>query len=124
MIEKLVFFGLRIEQMRESIDFYTDVLGLEIDEKETVPGFYTQFKLESVAGLALIQGLDQETGFQEDYDIALKVKDADHYYRQLKDKGVVLSEAPRDIPWGRTFLLRTPDGHLLRVFSSPENQQN
>jgi predicted enzyme related to lactoylglutathione lyase len=118
VIENLTFFALRVPQMEESLTFYTDVLGLEIDEQETVPGYYTQFKLKSVAGLALIHGLDQEAGFEKDYDIALRVSDADDFYRLLTEKGVDVGDAPRDIPWGRTFLFRSPDGHVLRAFSS------
>lgn len=117
-IEKLTFFALRVAQMDEAVKFYTDVLGLEVDEAETVPGNYTQFKLDSVAGLALIHGLDQEETMQADYDIALRVKDVDQFYTKLLEQGVEVGDTPRDIPWGRTCLFRTPDGHVLRAFST------
>jgi predicted enzyme related to lactoylglutathione lyase len=118
VIEKLTFFALRVPQMDEAVKFYTDVLGLQVDEKETVPGNYTQFKLDSVAGLALIHGLDQEGDMQSDYDLALRVKDVDQFYAHLVERGVEVGSAPRDIPWGRTCLFRTPDGHVLRAFST------
>ena len=117
MIENLTFFAFVVDNMDEAVKFYTDTLDLEIDEKETVPGYYTQFKVPSVAGLALIHGLDQD-GADVPYDVALRVTDADEFYKQLKDKGVDLISEPRDIPWGRTFLFRSPDGHVLRAFSN------
>ncbi|MEK6222058.1 MAG: VOC family protein [Chloroflexota bacterium] len=117
MIERLTFFGLVVENMESEIEFYTDTLRLKVNEQETVPGYYTQFELESVAGLALIHGLEQD-GEDEPYDIALKVKDADEFHRQLMDKGVAVVSEPRDIPWGRTFLFRSPAGLLLRTYSS------
>ena len=119
MIERLTFFALTVENMNSEVEFYTDILGLKINEKETVPEYYTQFDIESVAGLALIHGLDQDDE-DEPYGIALKVKDVDEFYRQLMEKGVSVVSEPRDIPWGRTFLFRTPAGHLLRAYSSPE----
>jgi predicted enzyme related to lactoylglutathione lyase len=121
MIERLTLFALTVEDMQSEVEFYTDTLGLKINEQETVPGNYTQFELESVAGLALIHGLDQD-GADEPYDIALKVKEADEFHRQLLEKGVAVVSEPRDIPWGRTFLFRTPAGHLLRAYSSPERE--
>jgi len=117
MLEKLTFFALRVPEMSASLDFYTDVLGLEIDADETVPGFYTQFILESAAGLALIHGLDQD-GMDEAYDIALKVNEIDAFHAHLIEKGVTEISEPRQIPWGRTFVFRTPDGHTLRAYSS------
>ena len=122
MIERLTFFALVVEDMQKALDFYTDTLGLKINEQETVPGFYTQFELESVAGLALIHGLDQE-GEAKPYEIALKVSDADEFYNELQAAGVELVSEPRDIPWGRTFLFRTPDRHQLRAYSSPQQNE-
>ncbi len=50
MIERLTFFALVVEDMQKALDFYTDTLGLKINEQETVTGYYTQFELENVAG--------------------------------------------------------------------------
>ena len=103
MIERLTFFALVVQDMQKAVDFYTDTLGLKINEQETVPGYYTQFDLESVAGLALIHGLDQD-GASEPYEVALKVADADEFHRELLEAGVEIVSEPRDIPWGRTIV--------------------
>lgn len=119
MLERLTFFALVVKDMEAAINFYTETLGLKIDEKESVPQYYTQFEIENVANLALISGLDDE-GHGQPYEIALKVPDVDAAYIELEAKGVELISKPRDIPWGRTFLIKTPQGHVLRLYSSPK----
>ncbi|MBW8009691.1 MAG: hypothetical protein FVQ83_00430 [Chloroflexi bacterium] len=57
------------------------------------------------------------------YEIALKGRDADEFYKELQVAGVELVSEPRDIPWGRTFLFRAPDGHQLRAYSSLQQNQ-
>ena len=46
--------------------------------------------------------------------VIFRVDDVDEYYRELVEKGLV-TESPRDAPWGeRFFYVNDPDGHELR----------
>ena len=47
------------------------------------------------------------------------VEDVDGVYSQWQAAGVEMLGEPHDMPFGRTVLCRTPDGHVLRIYSQP-----
>jgi predicted enzyme related to lactoylglutathione lyase len=118
MIQQMNFLGLVVKDLEASTKFYRDTLGLQINEEQSVPNFYTQFKLDGDTTVGLLTGFEQE-GIQQAFDSALLVDDVDGLYAQYQEKGVELLNEPRDMPFGRTFLFRTPDGHVLRAFAKP-----
>lgn len=119
MIEQMSWLGLVVKDIEASTVFYRDKLGLVVDEAESMPGYYTQFKLNGGgAMLGLIKGFEEE-GISQPFDTAFMVADADAAYQQFQAAGVELVGEPRDMPFGRTFLFRTPDGQVLRVIQSP-----
>lgn len=120
MIQQMAWLGLAVKDIDAATQYYTEKLGLTVDEKESVPHFYTQFSLNGGgAVLALVSREDAKQGFDQSFDTALIVADADAAYAQLKANGVELLGEPVDAPFGRTFLFRTPDGHILRVLKPP-----
>lgn len=120
MIEQMSWLGLMVKDIEAATAFYRDKLGLAVDEAESMPGVYTQFKLNGGGAiLALVsRGFEQEVVSQS-FDTALMTADADAVYRQFQAAGVDLVGEPHDMPFGRTFLFNTPDGHVLRVLQAP-----
>ncbi len=51
--------------------------------------------------------------------IGLLVDDVDRVWRDWKAKGVNLLTEPQDLPFGRNFDARDPEGHYLSVFKPP-----
>jgi predicted enzyme related to lactoylglutathione lyase len=118
MIQQMNFLGLVVKDLNSATAFYRDTLGLTVNEKESQPGFYTQFNTNGGAILGLVTGFEQQ-GVNQSFDTALQVSDVDGVYAAWKAAGVEMVNEPRDMPFGRTFLFRTPDGHILRVYSRP-----
>lgn len=118
MIQQLPFLGLVVKDINAASAFYRDTLGLPINEKESMPDFYTQFDLNGGATFALLTGFEQE-GIEQNFDAALVVDDIDASYKAWKEAGVEMLGEPRDMPFGRTFLFRTPEGHILRAMTQP-----
>lgn len=120
MIQQMAWLGLVVEDIDAATQYYTEKLGLTVDEKESMPHVYTQFSLnDGGAVLALVNRDDVKQEFDQSFDTALIVPDADTAYAQFKANGVELLGEPVDAPFGRTFLFRTPDGHILRVLKPP-----
>lgn len=120
MIQQMAWLGLVVKDIDVATQYYTEKLGLTVDEKESIPHIYTQFNLNGGgAMLALVNRDDVKQEFDQSFDTALVVADADAAYTQFKAKGVELLGEPVDAPFGRTFLFRTPDGHVLRVLRPP-----
>ena len=118
MNPQLTFVGIVVKDVGAATQFYTQKLGLKVNEKESMPGIYTQFVTGEGAILGLIGGFEQE-GINQSFDAALLVEDVDGVYSQWQAAGVEMLGEPHDMPFGRTFLCRTPDGHVLRLYSRP-----
>lgn len=98
------------EDVARSIQFYTEVLGFKEswswDEAPTFGGV--------VDGDTTIFFCKGDQGHKGTW-LALNVENADEYYEAIKDKAEV-SGPPETKPWFmREFLVKDPDGHILRV---------
>ena len=118
MMQTMSFLGLVVKDIEAATKFYRDTLGFEVDEGQSVPQAYTQFKLNGGAILGLLTGFEQE-GIEQAFDAAIVVEDADSAYARMREKGVEVVGEPHDMPFGRTFLFRTPEGHTLRAYAPP-----
>ena len=116
MIQAMNFLGLVVKDLDAATEFYTDKLGLEVNIKESIPEQYTQFETNGGAVFALLTGFEKE-GIDQPFDAALVVPDIDAVYEKWVANGVELLGEPHDMPFGRTAFARTPDGHVLRIFT-------
>jgi len=119
MMQKMSFLGLVVKDVPAATEFYTQKLGFEVDEQASVPNAYTQFKLNGEAVFGLLTGFEQE-GIAQTFDVAIVVDDVDGTYKRLQAAGVEVIGEPHDMPFGRTCLFRTPDGHTLRAYTPPK----
>ena len=111
------FIGLLVDDVQKATAFYRDQLGFPVNEAESTPGIFTQFALAGETTVGLMARHIGPTGQQ--IEPGLLVEDADAIYAQWQAQGIELIEEPNDRPFGRTFLFRTPDGHIWRVYSAP-----
>lgn len=108
------YLGLVVDDLAAATTFYRDTLGLKVDEGASVPGAFTQFEVEGGAILAL--QAQTELPDRPAFELALQVDDVEATYRAWSERGVELIDAPNDQPFGRTFIFRTPDGHVMRAY--------
>jgi len=113
-VEKISAITLRVENMRASVRFYRDVLGLEI----TYGGEETYFSsLRTEGGKNPILNLEQGKPATEWGRLIFYVVDVDASWTYLKGRGFD-PERPRDASWGeRYFHMPDPDGHELSFAS-------
>lgn len=113
-ITKANYLGIIVNDIAAATAFYRDTLGLVVDEAESIPGYFTQFQLAGDTTLAL-QAVSEAPDGQL-FQPGVLVDDIDTLYAEWQAKGVELLGAPTDRPFGRTFLFRTPEGHVLRAY--------
>ena len=109
-IEKISAVTFRVKDMRASVQFYGDVLGMEI-----VFGGEEAFfsSLRAKDGSAPILNLEQGRSVPGWGRMILYVADVDAFWEYLRGKGFN-PESPRDASWGeRYFHMPDPDGHEL-----------
>ena len=111
------FLGLICDDIAASTRYYTDVLGFELNEEAspTAPGYYSQFLMKDGAVFALVDGFGVGQELEQNFDTVFEVEDVDAVFAEWKEKEVEMVTDVIDMPFGRTFLARTPDGHILRV---------
>lgn len=116
MIQKADYIGIVVNDLEASTAFYRDTLEIQVNESASIPGQYTQFELQGGAVLALQAGTDIPTAPQ--FEPSVAVDDVDAAYALWKSRGAEMLDEPVDMPFGRAFMLKTPDGHILRVVKS------
>ena len=109
------FLGLICDDVPASTRYYTEMLGFELNEAASIPGYYSQFVTKDGAMFALVAGFGVDQELDQNFDTALEVKDVDTVFAEWKEKGVEMVTDVVEAPFGQTFLARTPDGHILRV---------
>jgi catechol 2,3-dioxygenase-like lactoylglutathione lyase family enzyme len=114
-IEKISAVTLRVANMKASVQFYRDTLGMELlygGERAEFSSF--RFNDSESAILNLEHGKPVE-GWGR---LIFHVEDVDAIWRRFRELGFA-PESPRDALWGeRYFHLRDPEGHELS-FAKP-----
>ncbi len=110
MLKELNFILMHVTDIEKVLPFYTEKLGLEIEDR--APGF-VQFKQPMGTGaiLALSQEGDSTTG--GNIELWWLVDDADATHDELAAKGVQIAEPLQDQPFGRTFAIQDTLGNKL-----------
>jgi catechol 2,3-dioxygenase-like lactoylglutathione lyase family enzyme len=109
-IEKISAITFRVSNMKASVQFYRNVLGMEL----LCGGERASFSsLRANDSESAILNLEQGDSVSQWGRLILHVADVDAFWRHLKEKGFD-PEIPRDASWGeRYFHMLDPDGHEL-----------
>ncbi len=116
MITKTNYLGIVVDDLEAATAFYRDALGMTVDEQQSMPGQHTAFQLEGDTVLALQAG--SQVPDSQAFEPTVQVEDADATHAAWKARGVELLDEPNDQFFGRTFLFRTPQGHVIRAYQA------
>jgi predicted enzyme related to lactoylglutathione lyase len=99
--------------LEESLDFYTEVLGFEIESSNpTAEPPIASVKSGSLR-ITLVQQIETMLKRGRGVHFVLGVADVDEFYQRLSARMIDISE-PRDEGWGGRFVsLQDPDGYRL-----------
>lgn len=110
MVEKISAVTFRVFNMKASVRFYKDVLGMEIVYGGEGGSFSS---LRAKDANTPILNLEQGRSVPGWGRIIFYVADVDAFWEYLREKGFN-PESPRDASWGeRYFHMPDPDGHEL-----------
>jgi catechol 2,3-dioxygenase-like lactoylglutathione lyase family enzyme len=109
-IEKFSAITLRVKNMKASVLFYQNVLGMELLYGGERAGFSS---LRASDSASAILNLEQGDSMPQWGRLIFHVTDVDAFWTHLREKGCD-PETPRDASWGeRYFHMLDPDGHEL-----------
>jgi predicted enzyme related to lactoylglutathione lyase len=116
-IQGLDFIWLEVNSIKESIEFYRDMLGLPVDDSdaEGEPPMATvkAGKLKVILAEEFKPMITRGRGI----NLFINISDVDQYYQELKSRGMRL-EPPADEGWGGRFItVKDPDGYRFFFFT-------
>jgi catechol 2,3-dioxygenase-like lactoylglutathione lyase family enzyme len=113
MITGLDLLFLEVNNLEESLDFYSEVLGFEVDSSNlTADPPIASVKSGSLR-VTLVQQIETMLKRGRGVHFVLGVANVDDFYQRLNAKMIDVSE-PRDEGWGGRFVsLQDPDGYRL-----------
>ncbi len=119
MFNKLFAVCLLVDDFEKSLDFYKNILGLEINSNESK---FANFKLGETE-LAIFQKNEAITLFPMKYMkagggtcICFQVDDVAKTCNDLKSKGVEIIDGPKETSWGQTVAyFLDPDDNIWEI---------
>jgi len=113
---------LYVEKVADSAAFFRDLFGVPIVEQSDN---FAMLPLPSGVGLGLWARHDVSpapVAGVAGFELCVTVKgdaDVDAALAEATKRGITVVQPLSRLDFGYTFLLRSPDGHLVRVFSPP-----
>ena len=98
-----------VKDMKESIEFYRDVMGFEIDSQYDLgsAGAITLLKGEGETMIEIIENPTDEPGL---FSVGMDVEDVNATVKELKSKGAKITMEPTPITVGTLAFLEDPNG--------------
>jgi|SRR5688572_9866984 lactoylglutathione lyase len=124
-VTKLLHTRMRVSNIDQTIQFYTDVLGLEVMERKTSPrGSHLAFlKVPNSEELIELASYPPSgpVKVQEDLvHLAFQVENLDETMRELTVKGVKITDGPTQTSSGSRFIfIDAPDGYEIELIERP-----
>jgi catechol 2,3-dioxygenase-like lactoylglutathione lyase family enzyme len=111
MVGTLNFVIVHVKDMAAARAFYTEKLEYAVVDE--TPGF---IQLDAGNGATLSLQLDDQAAPTTSVELWWEVADADATYALLTGRHVEVAEEPKDMPFGRVFSLKDPEGNLVNYF--------
>jgi lactoylglutathione lyase len=124
-VKKLLHTRMRVSDMEQTIQFYTDVLGLEVLERKVSPrGSHLAFlKVPNSEELIELTSFPPSgpVRVQEDLvHLAFQVENLDDTIASLSAKGVMVTDGPTQSSSGSRFIfIDAPDGYEIELIERP-----
>ncbi len=113
MITGLDLLFLEVNNLEESLTFYSDVLGFEIESNNSEAEPPMASVRSGSLRITLVQQVETMLKRGRGVHFVLGVRDVDMFYLALSEQNAPISE-PRDEGWGGRFVtLQDPDGYRL-----------
>ena len=116
----LGFVILYVDDVEKTKAFYTDLVGMSVLEELSGPHFVTLRpsggSLIALQDNATAQFPPKDEKQSGGVELSFAVDDVDATWRRWKESGVELLSEPMDLPFGRYFIAKDPEGHYVSIY--------
>jgi len=123
---RFYYAGIRVRDLKKSLDFYTDAVGMKVVNKGTMPhgGKFVQLRGRGSKQTLELNWYPPGSRFYSEYRVgdeidhlAFVVKDSGKAYRELISKGATPAVSPAESK-GTEVYVKDPDGIWIELLSS------
>jgi len=118
MFHKIGAVILLVSDMKRSIKFYRDTLGMKLKERSKD---WTEFS-EGGTVLALHPASKKKIKKNNSMLVGFSVSDFDDIINGLKKKKVKFYKNAKVEPFGKHAIIQDPDGHLISIVQMPQEE--
>ena len=124
-VKKLLHTRMRVSDMEQTIQFYTDVLGLEVLERKVSPrGSHLAFlkvpNSEELIELTSFPPSGPVRVLEDLVHLAFQVESLDDTIASLNAQGVKITDGPTQSSSGSRFIfIDAPDGYEVELIERP-----
>lgn len=124
-VKKLLHTRMRVSDMDQTINFYTNVLGLEVLERKVSPrGSHLAFlkvpNSEELIELCSFPSSSPVTVQEDLVHLAFQVESLDETIASLNAEGVKVTDGPTQTSSGSRFIfIDAPDGYEVELIERP-----
>lgn len=114
------FISLQVRNLSASRTFYTEILGLTVDERFDTADFVL-FDSSTIPFALREARVNLDEAPQPGWGMTLWI-DCDHVnelHSKMEADGATIIQQPFDGPFGRTFIFADPDGYRITVNENP-----
>ena len=114
------FISLQVRDLAASRTFYTEALGLAVDERFDTPDFVL-FDTNSIPFGLSAANVSLAEAPQPGLGVTLWIDcDAvDELHTRMQEAGATIIRPPFDSPFGRAFIIADPDGYRITINENP-----
>jgi lactoylglutathione lyase len=124
-VKKLLHTRMRVSDMDQTINFYSNILGLEVLERKVSPrGSHLAFlkvpNSEELIELCSFPPSGPVTVQEDLVHLAFQVDNMDDTIRTLATKGIAIPDGPTTTSSGSRFIfINAPDGYEVELIERP-----
>ena len=109
---------LLVSDIKSSIRFYRDTLGMELKQESKD---WTELSTRGTV-LALHPARKKKIKKNNGMLVGFSISDFDDVISSLKKKRVKFYKKPKQEPFGKHAIIQDPDGHLLSIVQMPQEE--
>jgi lactoylglutathione lyase len=109
---------LLVSNMKRSIRFYRDTLGMDLKQESKD---WTEFSTRGTV-LALHPAKRKRIKKNNGMLVGFSISDFDDVINSLKKKRVKFYKKPKQEPFGKHAIIQDPDGHLISIVQMPQEE--
>ena len=118
MIKSMKFVGVPVSDQQRALDFYTQKLGFRVVTDQPFDDHQRWIELgvgRNGTGIALFTPPEHKDRIGTFTGISFVADDVKATCRELKAKGVVFKQEPKEADWGTFAMFADPDGNTFVI---------